>query len=848
MKKFAWQKSLSLLLSFVIVFNITMIPVFADENDAADEHAQEEQTLDEDTEEPDDTGEEGSDPEDQDEGNKKKGDKAAPPERKTDEEQEPEEQEDSEPEPHVSGEGKYVKDVYIAYAKTEEEAKEWLRKHKWEPLTGNADFNAGKASAFDGDMAAVMGIRRTDKAKEAITDMAVMNMKGGYSMPDYETLLKEKKAEINEFIDSFIPVLKEYRTNYNGEGSDAGKVRAEIAHDILNRFYDGDKDDPYAANDTEMPLGDLFLEKIRQEDGGENGGDMQQIILESSGPAVTMVEVCLALAADDGEETWLERLQELSEDEISKNLSKYVPEAKDQDIAPSAVKQFLKQHFGDSAKILASQWSDVHDDMIWYEEYNEKNDLWQKDGEEDEAYNERISKYFEPLDKKSSIGLDEEHERWIQINNLFNSLYEIPYNGEWGETLGDFFNPAEGEGYDDDTAKFLPFAAALSKGQRASLQHVNLETLLILGMSTEDVIRDLFPDVEDMFKDTETLSIYSGINRGIYRGGVALTSTALMEKNQNGYDPFADMWSFEGVYNITTYAAAAVGVITLGIGAGYFIKVTHSVDFKENATLIRLIKQKLETLNTNKVANALDIETYNRLLEKTTAKEVGMVQSARVIMGVGGALLVGAAMVKGYQLYRHYQKTFTQIPNYIVDEADIVSYEKDDEGNEAKLIDFDQFVYYDVVKCNRQEVGEISDWQDGVEEYADWGCGDAADLNGDFGQQWLALYSVKSDRKGYPVLADSLTLQYGSKDMPKGCSKALHMFTFENAADLGDTAYSYNNKKNGVYFFWDVDEKASDSGAASSFAGGTAAISGGIGFLAGMILTAIVMRKKKEQQ
>ena len=34
----------------------------------------------------------------------------------------------------------------------------------------------------------------------------------------YEDLLKDKKAEINEFINSFLPVLKEYRANYNGEG------------------------------------------------------------------------------------------------------------------------------------------------------------------------------------------------------------------------------------------------------------------------------------------------------------------------------------------------------------------------------------------------------------------------------------------------------------------------------------------------------------------------------------------------------------------------------------------------------------------------------------------------------
>ena len=58
----------------------------------------------------------------------------------------------------------------------------------------------------------------------------------------------------------------------------------------------------------------------------------------------------------------------------------------------------------------------------------------------------------------------------------------------------------------------------------------------------------------------------------------------------------------------------------------------------------------------------------------------------------------------------------------------------------------------------------------------------------------------------------------------------------------------FHNKMKGVYFFWDVDEGAfDDKGAASAFDGGTAAIAGGLGLLVGIIGTAIIMRKKKEQ-
>ena len=107
--------------------------------------------------------------------------------------------------------GKYVSEVFIAYGKDEAEAKKWLTDNNWEPV--GKDLNAGNASKYDDDVAAVMGIKRTNDPDEAVTDMATMNMKGAYSFDDYESLVEEKKANINEFIRTFIPVLEEYRAN-----------------------------------------------------------------------------------------------------------------------------------------------------------------------------------------------------------------------------------------------------------------------------------------------------------------------------------------------------------------------------------------------------------------------------------------------------------------------------------------------------------------------------------------------------------------------------------------------------------------------------------------------------------
>ena len=231
------------------------------------------------------------------------------------------------------------------------------------------------------------------------------------------------------------------------------------------------------------------------------------------------------------------------------------------------------------------------------------------------------------------------------------------------------------------------------------------------------------------------------------------------------------------------------------------------------------------------------------------------------VLGIGGAILIGAAIVKAVQMYKYYDRKMTPIPRMIVDESDIVTYltdEKtgkpllDENGKQKKNIDFNTYEYYTAVKCNRPEVGEIGDWQDGVKEYEnkDNYCYDIADLNCDMGQEWVALYTVKSKNKGNPVMADSLTMQYGKKGMPEDCKKALHLFTYSNAVDLGDTAWAFNNEKKCDYFFWNEDEMAFASSTASVFSGRALALAGFGGLILGLAGATLVLRprRKKEEE
>ncbi len=358
-----------------------------------------------------------------------------------------------------------------------------------------------------------MGIKRTSDPNDAVTDMAVMNMSGGYSFEDYKFLVNEKKAEINEFMDSFMPVLSEYRDNYNGKGSAAGKARAQLAHDLLNRFYDGEIDGEYAVNDTGKPLGDLLLNKSRREYGEDNYdalskndrvqyGDLQQILMESTGSAVLAVEQALMMAADTSDETWLDRLADSSYMEMRELAEFYA--GGNSSLSDLAAESLLQSKIGDTAAAMASGYKDVQQDLNWYTAYMDQNGLWQTEAESDEAYNARMEAYLNAVKTTDESYYEEVAERISLGSTLYAVLDSTAYEGDWGDTLLDFFLPEDHTDYSDDGENFFPFAAVLSDGQRAGMELLSLKSLLLLGAGTEDSAKQTLPKVQELFGDAST--------------------------------------------------------------------------------------------------------------------------------------------------------------------------------------------------------------------------------------------------------------------------------------------------------------------------------------------------------
>ena len=130
--------------------------------------------------------------------------------------------------------------------------------------------------------------------------------------------------------------------------------------------------------------------------------------------------------------------------------------------------------------------------------------------------------------------------------------------------------------------------------------------------------------------------------------------------------------------------------------------------------------------------------------------------------------------------------------------------------------------------------------------------GDCADLNGDVGQQWVALYACWDNKANQPILADSLKVVTGSTEIPAGYTAGIHKFGTEAAFNLNNKLYDWNQSAKSIFVYFQIDKNApvqEPSTSGSSFTGGWIALTAVLGAALGSAVTAFslkAVRKKKE--
>ena len=342
------------------------------------------------------------------------------------------------------------------------------------------DLNQGAGGSWgsQGDKKVILGYKTTKNQSEAITDLAVMNMKGGYSVQEYEALIQQRlDAQIIPLVQKIQTTINEYRENLNSS-DDVNRARAEYVRAALNKFTDDDcggaKLGDLLLNPTKFEMGDAAYNAL-SEDQKKQHCDIVTLFMQADGQMMLMVLVLLTRAADTGEEGWVNRFSMITYDDL---IASY-------DMPETDAKIQAAKDFEDDARILLKNWDAFRAYLMDADEAAEtvdqmtEMDLSEVENKVDKAIDSQNG--VDCLDALSDL-LSAELEQTELIRAaekmaVADYLESIDYEDG---TLYDFFMKSSSE-FEGDLSELYPLIASLSEGQRAGLEFISLSELVISG-------------------------------------------------------------------------------------------------------------------------------------------------------------------------------------------------------------------------------------------------------------------------------------------------------------------------------------------------------------------------------
>ena len=709
--------------------------------------------------------------------------------------------------------GKYVSEVYVAYGKDAAAAKKTLEDKGFTPVEGN--LNDG------GDTYAMMGYKTTDNIRDSITDLAVMNMRGGYSVENYKMLLKSQKTQIAEFLNEFMAVIREYRVNLK-----AGKTKATYVHDLLNKYKD---------DDTGMLMGDLLNSETLQDKVGiaesieaENPDklpDLVTILLQGNAQVIKSMETLLSMAADTAEDTWLDRFAETDYDALLDAVEDERP-----DLNTEAKRmQYLDNLYGEEAGALGLETVSLRERLSDYEAMGLTLET---------ATAEALKNAFGNVDE--DVEAAAKYQDWLSIAVTYEGLKEYEGgNFAKGEMLEFFLDDNDPE----DTEIFIPMAAALSEGQRYGLPFVTFTQLMTYAFTDEEGWKQFAEDNKTTFDGLVEVSVYQNMDRGLYAddGSVALTDAAQRAENTAaGTTGTAEeqMDTFAMITAISWAVTAGCFVATLGAYIARLHLLNADVLNEAGAGVFKYVYSTKATFDGYFSVAGADLTPE---CVKGFQSARFSVMLSRIFLLVTFVISIISTVLTVIDLYRDKSVEQLPIPKYLVDNY------TDEEGGSYSI-------NYKAVECNREEYFGADYTRQ---------KGSSADLMADEGKQWLVLYASKNSKAGKPLTPDFI-VQADSK-APSGYDGFVHLIGEKGAINVASGAFkNYSTLIQAwqtiagdytQYIFCKLssDVKTYDEGAgnmtATTMSTGKVAIFGigglALGAVLGAVVTGLVKKKKK---
>ena len=701
----------------------------------------------------------------------------------------------------------YIKEIRISTADTEDEAKQWLIDNDYLVLDVNLNQKTGKDCVY-------IGYKTTTNPDEAITDLSLMQMDGGYSFSEYEAMVEKMEQEIMEIIDSLETSITEARANYM-----ADKKCAVGAHGILNRFRE---------DDSGKFLGDLlFVEPIDK-------SVITKIFLQGNSDITSLIYQMLAYACTDYEsgESWLDKLA---------NVNVY-------DVEDALLESGQLPYYEDLTMKMLSSFETIQETLEYYEKVCKPFD---------ENYNQDEFDELELWDQREYFP-----ENYSETVVIYGALSTCQYgNG----TLKDFFM----QDYNElDSEDFYPLFVSMTDGQRAILPFVDYAFMIAMAEHTDETAKEYEKTCVETFDyyEVDVVSVYTNVDRSLFDGGVALTTASLRKSASTGETPWYSNDNIDEDLGraLTTIAGSSLGIavgsvavrcatkaamkhtVSVATASAREIAVAfdkmavellmHSCEvqgvavpsgvntstFRSFAAGIQSVLPDHSVIRTNMSyirsgETAIQTAAENVMLTSRYKMMQRIVTGANVVMMISfGISLISEGIKIGIKVYNYYHPDYTDIPRIIVDEV---------------VTDSDSYyVNYYATKDQTGEFGDLNAWS---------------------AQKWNALYTTTDKNAGDPIIASSLSVKLKDSTFPDEESAAVHYFGEEAAADVN--RYNFKRTAPATYIFYKRDHSLSMT--ASTFSGGQLVMFTGFGLIGGLAIGGLsvigagkIKKKKKEEQ
>ena len=738
----------------------------------------------------------------------------------------------------------YISDLRIIYADSYSEAKEILSE------TAFKNYKLLNENLNDGtnEIGVWIAYKTTTDIEDAITDLAIMQMDGGYQQGNYQEMIKESLEEYNEMSKEYEKVIE-----YFIEAYDADHFLAKMAYRQLNLYTIktiGLEEKPSFEGEL---LGDIFYEGI-------DSKELATIFMEGNTHVLDNIRSLLAMGVSYNEDgtTYFDKVGEIVAEADGDPTSC----VDDEDEADS-----LAAFIAPAITTLKGMFSKL------------------------EAYEDELNFDDEEVtDKELEL---------VESKAMANRTRAVDYLD--GQTLYEFclnYNIDK-----SDYSSLYPLVAALNEGQEVMTKLACYYNVIRYSTSDypEEYMESKIEELEEIYSE-DPFNVYEGVDRTVFKGTFALTTDAYRADAYTEKNTLADAY-FGGWKNSLI---TGIGITIGGTGIGFMIwgafekkaenaaaltvkneaiakgEALYNTKLSEAANSLsnnvqsfltnkdtydqfatNMMKKyysdvditnmsfsdKFDYLVNNKVSFKMsETESYqwgsmkldvkaaqkdvvsqhdqivNEQVRAATEANAGQMATSTILFIVGGVMLLYSALMMGYTVDDYYNPTYDDIPLSMVDMLE-TQYG-------------DRYVKYEVVR-------EAEAKKDGV--YA------AGDLNAFEAQRWNALYYTKSYEAGKAILADEFNVSTTNNKAKDGYTP-VHRFGEEICYDLNK--YNFSNKAPSIYL--SVKQSKNDKSAVadvpqvvgSIFANGIWLLIGGAGAVVGIggtLGTQTLLKKKKNK-